>query len=317
MPKACPAFSKTLGAQKGALSDCVLTEGYFCVFDSQGVCTPTLCPSGSYCPGKISVSSSSDNGLRPCDPTKCASTCSVTSPVGSTDESQCGCECIPVDCVMSDWVDDGACQPNNVLMQKRTVLTPAVNGGAACPTDLTREQPCVYCSPADIDNFDAGNLNKWDKTTTMATELCANTITPGTCTGAYFPLTPYAGPFSAYNPLDGDPGVTKYCTKATYNLSAGNLLNFAWTARWDIFAGTLPRTFAVEVKDANGVVVQSTTILTAQPRTSNTSAPWALASVPMPAVPNAKLCFVWTVPESYTGPASSAVDNVALSCAVP
>lgn len=329
MPKGCPSGSITQGAQKGDLSDCRLAEGYYCAYDKD-VCTPTLCPSGSYCPGKPSVTDKTDTGLRACDPTLCASTCSVVSPVGSIDASTCGCECIPVDCVMSDWVDSTACQPTNTKVQTRTVQTPAVNGGAACPSDLTREQPCVYCTAADVDNFELGNINNWDKTTTMASEWCPSTImaSPASgCTALFFPFSPFKGSYSAYNSFDGytlsgQTGVTQYCTKPTYNLSAGNVLNFAWIARWNMldiggsFPSTLPRTFAVEVKDGNGIVQQSTTILTAPPRTKNQIAGWIEASVPMTkAVNNAKLCFVWAVPESHTGPGSAGIDNVALACA--
>lgn len=137
------------------------------------------------------------------------------------------------------------------------------------------------------------------------------------------PFSPYAGPFAAYNSFDsgiaGVPGVTKYCTKATYNSSSRSLVKFAWIARWDTLSypgSTQPRTFAVEVKDSNDGVVQSTTILFAASGTKDEAAPWRLASVQMSnAVNNAKLCFVWTVPQSNTGPANAAIDNVALACA--
>jgi hypothetical protein len=52
---------------------------------------------------------------------------------------------VAVDCVVSDWVNQGVCNAtcgSGSLAQQRLVRVPASYGGVACPTDLTRVIAC-------------------------------------------------------------------------------------------------------------------------------------------------------------------------------
>jgi len=70
----------------------------------------------------------------------------------------------PVDCIVSDWVDEGSCSKfcgSGDKTQTRTVTTPASNGGAACPA-LTQTVPCnlrecnnVDCAVSDWSPYDS------------------------------------------------------------------------------------------------------------------------------------------------------------------
>jgi len=98
-----PQASGTKGAVgQDALADCVLMPGFYCVFLDPNVCTPTLCPAGSYCAGGASIASPGPNGGRsdcplpssfPACPNNGLACASVTSPRGSSLSTQCACVC--------------------------------------------------------------------------------------------------------------------------------------------------------------------------------------------------------------------------------
>lgn len=61
----------------------------------------------------------------------------------------CEIEKCPIDCVVSDWEDQGSCSIScggGVQTQVRTIQTPAEFNGVVCPTDLIRE---VGCNPQE------------------------------------------------------------------------------------------------------------------------------------------------------------------------
>lgn len=53
----------------------------------------------------------------------------------------CDCDVVPVDCVVSDWGNWSACV-GGTQSRTRTVITPSVGGGAACPS-LTESRSCI------------------------------------------------------------------------------------------------------------------------------------------------------------------------------
>jgi hypothetical protein len=74
--------------------------------------------------------------------------------------SACGA---PVDCVVSDWGDWGTCSADcdgGTQSRTRTIVTPAANGGAACPvleeTRACNEDPCI---PSPVFEDKSGSLN--------------------------------------------------------------------------------------------------------------------------------------------------------------
>lgn len=92
---ACPTGSFTQGAKKGALADCKTKPGWYCGFSATvpPVCTPYLCESGFYCPGKISVTDLLTQGRFACD--ACGTGCPYTPP-GTTSASICTCAPCPL-----------------------------------------------------------------------------------------------------------------------------------------------------------------------------------------------------------------------------
>jgi hypothetical protein len=70
----------------------------------------------------------------------------VACPAEQTRSQSCNPQACPVDCVVGDWSDWGACTANDngigaTQTRTRAVSTAAANGGNACPA-LTESQPC-------------------------------------------------------------------------------------------------------------------------------------------------------------------------------
>jgi hypothetical protein len=87
---ACPSGSTTRGAKKKLRADCLLVPGKYCVYNGNE-CTITTCTSASFCPGKVSIENTSNDGLKACP--ACTTTGFVPySPEGATEKDQCGCE---------------------------------------------------------------------------------------------------------------------------------------------------------------------------------------------------------------------------------
>jgi sugar lactone lactonase YvrE len=146
----CPEGSATEAPRGTSLSACMLKPGFFCVFGTDGVCTPTLCAPGHVCGGHVSVTDTNiTTEVVDCPTTDCeALGCTAVSPPGSSDASSCKCVC---DCYLSEWKDTSEClSTTGTKTQERTVATEPRNGGTACSAELTRTVPCdVNCVLSD------------------------------------------------------------------------------------------------------------------------------------------------------------------------
>ncbi|MBU38166.1 MAG: hypothetical protein CMA59_01430, partial [Euryarchaeota archaeon] len=69
----------------------------------------------------------------------------VECPTDLVRDVACNPEECPVDCEMSDWIDDGSCTVTcggGAQRKVRTVVVSAAHGGEACPTDLNKTVDC-------------------------------------------------------------------------------------------------------------------------------------------------------------------------------
>ncbi len=80
----------------------------------------------------------------------------------------------PVDCSLS-WSDYGACDPvTKTQTSTATILTPAANGGTACPASFTRSQACTPpVTYVDFPNIDLNTTDQLSSRTSSLTD-CKN-----------------------------------------------------------------------------------------------------------------------------------------------
>ena len=101
-----------------------------------------------------------------------------------TNTQPCNTQACPVDCVVSAWSAWSACSTScggGTQTQTRTVVTPASNGGAACPV-LTNTQPCnTQACPVDC------VVSAWS-----AWSACSTSCGGGTQTQTRTVITPAA-----------------------------------------------------------------------------------------------------------------------------
>lgn len=95
----------------------------------------------------------------------------------------------PVDCAVSEWVNVGECDKfcgPGQQQQTRTIVTTPENGGAACPTELSRSVPCklrecnnVDCAVSDWSPYDASVCTSTSKTKTHTRTVTAAKVDYG------------------------------------------------------------------------------------------------------------------------------------------
>ena len=88
---------------------------------------------------------------------------------------QCNTQPCPIDCKVSNWTDWTQCSKfcgTGKRESTRTIITPAQFGGAACPTDLKKEENCNTMPCSDLDCV----VSDWAETT------CSAPCGPGTKT---------------------------------------------------------------------------------------------------------------------------------------
>ena len=109
---------------------------------------------------------------------------------------------------------------------------------------------------------------------------------------------------------------------------AGETLSFDYRAGWDIFGGTLDRTFLVQIEPGGGgAPLASYNIFTAVSGTnsyngSNSDTGSLTATIDLSSFAGSAIrtSFLWNIPESFTGPGNFQLDNVKIaagSTAVP
>lgn len=187
-------------------------------------------------------------------------------------------------------------------------------------------------------NFETGTLAGWSATSTQNTSFQASLndgqnsqVVNGGGSGGpvwyvrnrsanYFgtPATPIAG-YSAFNGFDGDPGV--FTLRQAFSVSgpvASSILNFSFAAQATY--SNLARTFDANILDSTGATVLFNAFHFVLPY-SNTS--WVInnESLDISTALNSlgagsyMLAFQENIPQSYTGPAQFAIDNISLDIA--
>lgn len=184
-------------------------------------------------------------------------------------------------------------------------------------------------------NFETGTMAGWSATSTQATSFQAalndgqnSQVVNGGGSGGpvwyvrntpanYFgtPATPIAG-YSAFNSFDGDPGV--FTLKQAFSVSgpvANSILNFSFATQATY--GDQVRSFDANILDSTGTAVLFNAFHFVLPY-SDTS--WAVhnESLDITTALNSlgagsyMLAFQENIPQTYTGPAQFAIDNISL-----
>jgi hypothetical protein len=196
----------------------------------------------------------------------------------------------------------------NLVLNARLMIP-----GAGCdvPTNLL-----VNCG------FEAGNFTGW-VTSDLATPFFALTVGPaGQSPGfGFFTSNPSEGFLAALHGFDGDPGTIQIGQDVQLpTLPAGGLpiqLTFDYRGAWNLtFGATQNRTFEVRIEPSGGGSPRQTfPVLVAfagevMTDTGPRSQTLDLSAFAGQAV---RVNFVWTIPESFTGPAFFQLDNVVLT----
>jgi hypothetical protein len=129
---ACPVLTETRACNENPCPiDCVVSD-----WSAWSTCTAT-CGGGVQTRTRTVITPAQNGGAA----------CPVLTETRACNENPC-----PIDCVVSDWSAWGTCTATcggGVQTRTRTVITPAQNGGAACPV-LTESRTCNE-NPCPID----------------------------------------------------------------------------------------------------------------------------------------------------------------------
>ena len=179
------------------------------------------------------------------------------------------------------------------------------------------ENPVANCG------FETGTFDSW-VTKDAAAPFFALVVDPGgTDIGfGFFVSAPSEGSWTALHGFDaGSPDTIEIGQDVTIPPGAtGNLL-FDYRGAWDMtFGATLDRTFEVHIEPAGGgAPMQTDLILTAQAGSTNLDTGNQGGDVDVSAFldQTVRVNFVWTIPESFTGPGFFQLDNVLIDVVAP
>jgi hypothetical protein len=203
--------------------------------------------------------------------------------------------------------------PYQAQVQRGLPFPPPEGGGCGTNPD----NAVVNCG------FETGDFSSW-VTQDLTTPFFPLTVdTGGVYIGyGFFTSAPTEGTFAALTGWDGDgPGEIRVAQDVTL-LGGADLMTFDYRAAWDLatFGATQDRTFEVHIEPSGGgPPMQTTTILTAEVGTieTDTGDLQGIVDISPFAGSDVRIAFVWTVPESFTGPAFFQLDNVDVNSPVP
>ena len=185
--------------------------------------------------------------------------------------------------------------------------------------------------------FETGTFAGWiptDITTPFDPLVVAPAGTPTAFSGFLGPnvVIPSAGAFAATNGFDGDgmpaPGFISLAQDIGL-IAAGEKLMFDYRLGWDLIAFSVPsnspRLFDVLIEPfGGGAPIMAFPILTALIGTdtfggpnSDTGPLSAMIDLTPFAGISARVNFLWTIPDAFSGPANAQLDNVKIVSAVP
>lgn len=164
--------------------------------------------------------------------------------------------------------------------------------------------------------FESGTLAGWDLVDNSTPFIAAGTVGANVDPGfGFFFSEPTEGSFAFRTGWDGNAGETISIAQDITVAPGLTPLTFDYRAGWDLVTfggGSLDREFSVVVRDAVGMVVQSTLVLTAMSQTQNFDTGPMTGSVDLSAFlgQTVNVAFEWTVPETFTGPSVFQLDNI-------
>ena len=185
--------------------------------------------------------------------------------------------------------------------------------------DLTR-RPAPPCGIVNA-SFETGDFTGWT-TRDLDDPLRALIVDPSSGIDTFgwgWGSMATNGLYTAFHGFDGDGAASGHPIKIAQDvwITDHTRLSFDWRAAWDTtFGGTLKRTFDIVVRSAaSGLELKRVNVLTAPigttvPDTGPQNASIGLGAFQGQAV---NVCFEWTIPEDFTGPAQFQLDNVCLA----
>ncbi len=181
-------------------------------------------------------------------------------------------------------------------------------------------------------SFETGDFTDWISTDIGAPFDVQAVLAAGTPTafaGFLGPnvVIPTHGNFAASNGFDGGgPGVISLAQDIGV-IAPGDLLTFDYRAGYDLnsFGAVLDRFFRVLIEPMGGGGALLDSLVLTAPAFSDTAGGPNSDTGPLStaidlsslAGTDARVNFVWTVPEDFTGPANAQLDNVRITSAVP
>ena len=177
--------------------------------------------------------------------------------------------------------------------------------------------PEVDLAPGVMNNggFETGDFTGWVAGDNADGEVMTG-LTPWTVStsGMYFPGTPVEGSYFALNGFDGSAGYEAYLYQDITIPAEGGGVSFSDNITYDIFAGTLPRVYEVQVRDLSNNILQ-VLFHYESPLNGNDELGWQQRSFDLSgfAGQTVRLYIQLSIPESYTGPAEIQFDNFQLT----
>jgi hypothetical protein len=164
--------------------------------------------------------------------------------------------------------------------------------------------PCGFVNRS----FETGDFTGWT-TQDLPFPLDPLAVLPAGSPLFFSFTTPSDGVFSAGHGYDGDPGVIKIAQDVVVSQAQ---LRFDYRTEWSI-SGALPRPFDVVIRTpGGGLEIGRLNILLASGVQPDTGIVTELVDLSPFKGLDVQICFEWTIPESFTGPAQFELDNICL-----
>lgn len=187
-------------------------------------------------------------------------------------------------------------------------------------TLISNNKLSAQCTDGDIilnGSFETGDFTNW-----VVMDLASPFFPQGViCNGpldvgfGFDPINPLDGNCLAGNGFDGaGPGQITHHQEITIPANSTATLNFSFAVAYFIVDGSLERMFEVQIQPVGGGTPIDIPFSYSAPPGTETGTGWMPITLDLSAFAGQTvwLCFVETIPESFTGPAQLGLDGISL-----